>query len=302
MKSLCAIGVGLFAASLAIGQAGSTNQSTATIQRASPKLEFEVASIRPSQSSTPDRVNSGLHMDGAQAHLGSQSLKNLIAMAYRVQWNMVSGPDWMASARFDISAKLPDGATTAQIPEMLQSLLADRFGLKVHHETKDAPAYALSLGKSPLTLTESPVDSPSSGQNGSVNVAAAGSAAGVSIDLGHGSSYTFANDKFQFHRFNMDQFVRQLALYMDRPVVNMTDLKGTYDFTLKVTQEDYYILLVRSGANAGVNLPPQALQLLAGTPVSLFDALAQQGLHMEARKLPLDTIVVDQALQTPTEN
>ncbi|HKV48648.1 MAG TPA: TIGR03435 family protein [Candidatus Acidoferrales bacterium] len=301
MKSVCAIGLGLFAASLAFGQAAATNQSAAAKQP-SPKLQFEVASIRPSESSTPDRVNSGLRMDGAQAHLGSQSLKNLIAMAYRVQWNMVSGPDWMASARFDISAKLPEGATTDQIPEMLQSLLADRFGLKVHHETKDGPAYALSLGKSPLKLTESPTDAPSSVPSGSVNVAAAGSAAGVSIDLGHGSSYTFANDQFQFHRFNMNQFVRQLALYMDRPIVNMTDLKGTYDFTLDITQEDYYILLVRSGANAGVNLPPRALQLLGGTPVSLFDALDQQGLHMEARKLLLDTIVVDQVLQTPTEN
>ncbi|MGH9573498.1 MAG: TIGR03435 family protein [Candidatus Acidiferrales bacterium] len=302
MRSLCAFAVGVFAASLAFGQAAATNQSAAAPNQPPARLQFEVASIRPSQSSTPDRVNSGLHMDGAQAHLASQSLKNLIAMAYRVQWNMVSGPDWMASARFDISAKLPDGATTDQIPEMLQSLLADRFGLKVHHETKDAPAYALSLGKSPLKLTESLEDAPSSGANGSVNVAAAGSAAGVSIDLGHGSSYTFANDRFEFHRFTMDQFVRQLALYMDRPVVNMTELKGTYDFTLNVTQEDYYILLVRSGANAGVNLPPRALQLLAGTPISLFDALDQQGLHLEARKLPLDTIVVDQVLQTPTEN
>lgn len=301
MRLLSIIAVGLFAAGAAIGQ-GAPSQSAGAAQAAAPKLEFEVASIRPSQSSGAERVDAGLRMDGAQAHIGSQSLKNLIAMAYRVQWNMVTGPDWMASARFDISAKLPDGATTDQVPEMLQSLLADRFGLKVHHETKDAPAYALLMGKPPLKLTESPADAATPAPNGSVNVSASGSAAGVSIDLGHGSSYTFANDQFQFHRFTMDQFVRQLALYMDHPVVNMTGLTGTYDFTLDVTQEDYYILLVRSGANAGVTMPPQALQLLGGTPVSLFDALSQQGLRLEARKLPLDMIVVDHAQQTPTEN
>lgn len=295
MKALCALAAGLLAVGFAFGQAATTSQP-------SPKLEFEVASIRPSQSSTPDSVSSGLRMDGSQAHLGSQSLKNLIAMAYRVQWNMVSGPDWMSSARFDISAKLPDGATTDQIPEMLQSLLAARFGLKIHHETKDAPAYALTVGKSPLKLTESPADAGSPAPTGSVNVAASGSVAGVSIDLGHGSSYTFANDQFQFHRFDMDQLVRQLALYTDRPVVNMTGLTGNYDFTLNVTQEDYYILLTRSGANAGVNLPARALPLLNLTPVSLFDALDQQGLHMEARKLPLDMIAVDNVLQTPTQN
>lgn len=293
MKALGLLAACVFVVSLAGGQAA---------QQPLPKLEFEVASIRPSQSSTPDRVNSGLRMDGSQAQLGSQSLKNLIAMAYRVQWNMVTGPDWMASARFDISAKLPDGASTDQIPEMLQSLLADRFGLKIHHESKDAPAYALLMGKPPLKLTESPADAASAGATGSVNVAASGSAAGVSIDLGRGSSYTFANGQFQFRRFNMDQFARQLALYMDRPVVNMTGLTGNYDFTLNVTQQDYYVLLVRSGANAGVTLPPQAIQLLSGTPVSLYDALDQQGLHLEARNLPLDMIVVDKALETPTEN
>jgi uncharacterized protein (TIGR03435 family) len=290
MRVICAVLAGIVTVSLAFGQV------------AAPKVEFEVASIRPSQASGPDRVNAGLKMDGSQAHFGSLSLKNLISRAYDVEANQISGPDWIGSERFDISAKLPDGATMAQIPEMLQSLLAERFGLKIHRETKDMPAYALVLGKSPLKLKELPPDAEPQDANGSVNVAVSGSVQGVSMDLGNGSSYTFANDQFQFKKVSMDVLASQLSRYLDRPVVNMMDLKGNYDLTLNVTQEDYYILLVRSGANAGVALPPQAMPLLNGSPVSLFDALDQEGLHLDARKMPLDMIVVDQVLQTPTEN
>jgi uncharacterized protein (TIGR03435 family) len=289
MRPFCAVLLGIFAAaSLAFGQA------------AAPKLEFEVASIRPSDASNPQQVTAGLRMDGSQAHFTSLSLKNLIDRAYNVLPDQVSGPDWISSQRYDISAKLPDGATTAQIPQMLQTLLADRFALKVHKESKDMPAYALVVGKS-LKLQVLPEDGSAAG-NGSVNVAVSGSVAGVSFDFGNGSSYTFANDQFQFNKVTMDMLAGGLSRFLDRPVVDMTSLEGKYNLTLNVTREDYYILLVRSGANAGVALPPQAMQLLNGSPVSLFDAIDQQGLHLDARKLPLDMIVVDSALQTPTEN
>ena len=302
MKSLCAIAIALCAATLAFGQASVTDQSSPASQPASPKLEFEVASIRPAQSNDTNRVDAGLRMDGAQAHFGALSLKNLIARAYHIQSNLITGPDWISSQRFDISAKLPEGATTDQIPEMLQSLLAERFGLRIHFENKDQPAYALIIGKSSLKLKPLPPDADQQKGNGTVNLAVSGSDQGVSMDLGNGSSYAFANDQFQFTKVTMDVLALRLSLYLDRPVINMTDLKGNYDLTLPVTQEDYYILLVRSGANAGVTLPPRALALLNGTPTSLFDALDAEGLHLDARKLPLDTIVVDQALQTPTEN
>ena len=302
MKSLYAIVVGLFAASLALGQAAATNQPAAASQPPSPKLEFEVASIRPAQSDDPNRVDAGLRMDGAQARFGALSLKNLIERAYKIQPNLITGPDWISSTRFDISAKLPDGATVDQIPEMLQSLLAERFGLKIHFEKKDQPAYALVLGKSLLKLKQLPPDTAPQSSNAAVNVAVSGSVQGVSMDLGNGSSYVFANDQFQFTKVSMDVMAALLSRFLDRPVVNLTNLPGNYDVALPVTQEDYYILLVRSGANAGVALPPQAMRLLAGTPTSLFDALDAEGLHIDSRNLPLDTVVVDQALQTPTEN
>ena len=294
MKALCALAVGVVAVGLSFGQAATTQPS--------PKLEFEVASIRPSQSTGSDRVDAGLRMDGSQARFGALSLKNLIERAYKVQPNLITGPDWISSKRFDISAKLPDGSTVDQIPEMLQSLLAERFDLKIHNEKKDVPAYALVLGKAPLKLKELPPDAQPQGNNGAVNVAVSGSVQGVSMDLGNGSSYLFANDQFQFTKVSMDVMASLLSRFLDRPVVNMTNLPGNYSLTLPVTQQDYYILLTRSGANAGVVLPAQALPLLGLTPASLFDALDQQGLHIDSRNLPLDMIVVDQASQTPTEN
>jgi uncharacterized protein (TIGR03435 family) len=290
MKALYVAAIGIFAATLALGQA------------APPKLEFEVASVRLSQPSGPNRVDVGLRMDGSQAHFGSLTLKDYIAMAYRVTASRVSGPEWLASQRFDISAKLPDGGTRDQIPQMLQSLLADRFQLKLHHETKELPAYALVLGKPPLKLTKTP-DAATPDAQGAVNVTASGSTAGVSVDLGNGSYYTFANNQFEFKKTSMDVVAERLERFLDRPIVNMTALTGNYDLTLALTPEDYRALLVRSAVNAGVSLPPPALRLLDnGPPVSLFDSLDQLGLHLDARKLPLDMIVVDNALQTPTDN
>ncbi len=272
-------------------------------QAASSKLEFEVASVRPAQPNGPERVAVGVHLDGSQVRIASFSMRDFVALAYRVKLNQVTGPEWTASDRYNVNATLPAGSTSSQIPEMVQSFLAERFQLKVHREKKDMPVYALVLGKPPLKLQEAAPSADDPDPKGVVNVSGGGSAAGVSVDLGHGASYTFANNKFEARRVRMDTLATILERFMDRPVVNLTDLKGTYDLTLPVTEEDYRILLVRAAVNSGVNLPPQALRLLdAGSPVSLFDAVQQLGLKLDARKAPLDLVVIDDALKTPTEN
>src|SRR5215831_18754295 len=135
MKTLFAMIVALFGAALAMAQ------------NAPAKLQFEVVSVRMVQGADPSQVTAGLRMDGAQAHFASLSLKNLIARAYGDQGSLVSGPDWISSQRYDVNAKLPDGATSDQVPEMLQSMLAERFGLKFHRESKETAAYALVSGK-----------------------------------------------------------------------------------------------------------------------------------------------------------
>jgi uncharacterized protein (TIGR03435 family) len=268
-------------------------------QAPSNKLEFEVASVRPSPQTKPDQVGIGLRMDGAQAHISFFTLQSYIAMAYRVRLNQVSGPDWMTSAMFDVNGKLPSGGTHDQVPEMLQSLLTERFQLKLHREQKDLPVYALLMGKGPLNLKEVRA-ADANKPNDAINVAAAGSAAGVSVDLGNGSWYSFADSKFEAHKMTLDQLASMLERYVDRPILNQTDLKATYDVTLKLTPEDYRAMLIRAAVSSGVVLPPQALRLMEGnSAASLSDAFEQVGLKMVARKAPLDMIVVDQVSKTP---
>ena len=102
----------------------------------------------------------------------------------------------------------------------------------------------------------------------------------------------------------MASLAATLERFLDRPVVDMTDVKGSYDFSVEVTAEDYRAMLIRSAVVAGVVLPPDVLRLLDGSssPESLFDGLAKLGLKLDARKAPLDVLVVESALKTPTEN
>jgi uncharacterized protein (TIGR03435 family) len=268
-------------------------------QAPSEKLEFEVASVRPSAQTRPNQVGIGLRMDGAQAHISFFTLQDYIAMAYRVKRYQVSGPDWIQSAMYDVNGKLPSGGASSQVPEMLKSLLSERFQLKLHHEQKEFPVYALVLGKAPLALNEvQSTAAPKS--NDAVNVGATGSAAGVSVDLGNGSWYTFADNKFEAHKMTLELLASMLERYVDRPILNQTDLKGTYDVTLNLTAEDYRAMLVRAAVNSGVVLPPQALRLMEGnSTASLMDALEKVGLKMVARKAPLDLLVIDQVSKTP---
>ena len=173
--------------------------------------------------------------------------------------------------------------------------------MKLHREKKELPVYALIVGRPPLKLIEVP-DTPPDGPSATI-VGASGGGAGVSVDLGHGASYTFANNKFEAKKFTMDMLASQLERYLDRPIVNLTGLKGVYDVTLEVTQEDYQAMLIRVAARAGMVLPPQVLRLAEdNTPASLLDAFQQSGLKLDARKAPLDVLLIDQGRKTPTDN
>src|ERR1035438_6003489 len=144
----------------AFGQATVPSSRTAAPDSPKARLEFEVASIRPSPPATQGQVQVGLHVDGAMIRINYLNLKDYIAMAYQMKLYQVIGPEWLASdaERFDISAKLPEKSNRSQVDQMLRSLLQDRFQLKTHTESKEFPVYALVLGKSALQLKESPPD------------------------------------------------------------------------------------------------------------------------------------------------
>lgn len=276
--------------------------SSAAWAQSAPTPAFEVASIRAAGQQAADQsVTLGLHIDGSQLH-GRLALKDFIGIAYRLKPYQISGPDWLASERFDIAATIPADASSRQIPERLQTLLADRFQMKVHHDKKEFPVYALQIGKGALKLQEEPAE-PDPDDAGLVDVAGTGSAQGVAVNLGHGASYTFSNNRFEGKKLTMAQAAGNLERFLDRPIVDMTGLKGRYDFTLEVTDEDYRLMLIRAGVNAGVVLPPSVVRLLDnGSPASLFGAIEKLGLKLDARKAPLDLLVIDEVRKTPTEN
>ena len=265
--------------------------------------KFDVASIRPAQQPGA-AVNLGIRIDGAQFR-ATMALKDFIAMAYRVKVYQISGPDWLASEWFDIAATVPAESTQGQVPEMLQNLLAERFQMKQHRDKKDFPAYVLEVGKGGLKMQESPPDADGANmeQKGGVNVGVSGSGQGVSVSLGRGSSYTFANNRFEAKKLTMAQLADSMARFLDRPIVDMTGLSGRYDFALDLTEEDYRGMLIQAAVSAGVVLPPQALRLLDnGEPVSLFSAAEKLGLKLDSRKAPLDLLVIDEMRKEPTEN
>lgn len=274
-------------------------------QTAPPPLEFEVASVKPSEQQQGYQVNVGVHIDGAQVHISYFALKDYIRIAYQVKVYQVVGPDWLASARYDIDAKLPAGATRAQVPQMLQALLADRFQLKIHRESRDFPVYALAVASGGLKIKELPPDpdAVAVAGGGATEATAAGGPGGVTINYPGGSSFAFGNDRFEAHKLTMAYLADSLGHFLDRPVVDMTGLPGQYDFLIPLSPEDYRAIAIRSAILAGITLPPEAMRALEGTTDdSLFTAVASLGLRLEPRKAPLEALVVDEARKTPTEN
>jgi len=158
-----------------------------------------------------------------------------------------------------------------------------------------------------VKLKESPVDAEPEAAPGApaanVNVTASGGARGVTINLGKGAYFAFADNKLEAKKLTMAAFSDTLARFMDKPVIDMTDLKGTYDITLNFTQEDYMAMLIRSAISAGVALPPQALKMLElSSGDSLASGLQLVGLKLDTRKAPLPVLVVDKIEKAPTAN
>ncbi len=269
-------------------------------QTPASRPEFEVASIRPSGPTPPERLSIGLHIDGAQVTCNYLSLKDYLGMAYQVKLYQISGPDFIATSRFDIAAKLPAGTPRDQVPGMLQALFEDRFHMKFHRETKDFPVYGLVIGKGGLQMKES---APDAETGDSVNVTASGGRGGTTVSLGKGSYFTFANNRIEGTKLTMFQFADLLSRFIDRPVVEMTQLKGAYDLTLEFSPEDFRTMMIRSAIAAGVVLPPEAMQLLVGaSDEGLVNAVQTLGLKLESRKAPIEVLAIDKMEKMPTEN
>jgi uncharacterized protein (TIGR03435 family) len=265
------------------------------------KVEFEVASVKTVDSNSDPTMPVGVHIDGSQIHFGRMPMKELLRIAYNVKFYQIVGPDWIASERYDISAKVPEGVrpTAENLSVMLTALLQERCQLKAHREKRDLPVYALVTvpgGTKMKKVDDGPQDQRA------FDVKAQGGAGGVSIQYGPDSYFRFADQKIEGRKLLMLYFVDVLGRFQDRPVVDMTELQGRYDMDVQLTESDYRAMLIRAGISAGVAMPPQALQLLENTDSSLSFALKPLGLKLDSRKAPIEVVVVDSMLRKPTEN
>ncbi|MGA9108105.1 MAG: TIGR03435 family protein [Bryobacteraceae bacterium] len=302
---------------------------------------FEVATIKPAQMPTPaDVMNGKMHVgmktDAARVDIGFMSLTDLIGIAYDVKPYQISGPDWMGGMgeRFDILAKMPEGATKEQVPAMLQALLADRFKLAIHRESKERPVYELVVGKGGPKMKESPPDAPAPPAAAAKSDAAPGAAGADAVPAkdaepqikfhrdsdGSGTatvhtpegntkmSYGPNGMHLEMEKITMAKLAEALSRFVDRPVVDKTELKGNYQVALDLTMAD----LMSAARSAGMAMPGAApvsgdagklpSDAASDPSGSIFKSVAQLGLKLEPRKAPVDRIVVDHIEKTPTEN
>jgi uncharacterized protein (TIGR03435 family) len=234
-------------------------------QAADLRPAFEVASVKPDKSETGvDRV----HISNGSVIIQNVSLKRCIGLAYGVAEGrdyLFSGPGWLDTERFDISAKFPADTKDPDVLLMLQRLLDERFKLRLHREMREFSVYALTEAKGGAKLqTAAQPQAPYT----------------FSAKPGHASGSSLSLPAFA------DRLGRPV-FQLDRQVVDLTGLKGLFDLTL--------------------DWGPQSTQVENQTDSvpgpSIFTALQEQlGLKLEARKVPLEVLVVDFAEKAPTEN
>lgn len=270
---------------------------------------FEVAVIKPSlpmAEAIPllreGKLKAGVSIDKVRVDMGFVTITDLIVAAYKVKPHQISGPDWLSMERFNIQAKLPDGAGEDQVPQMLQTMLAGRFGLKTHTETRVLSAFALVVGKNGAKLQPSTLPSdpePSQGLTtltpsaGGTVTASAGPAGPTRIAMGPNGV------QMVMLKATLSSLADLLTSILDKPVVDRTGLTGYYQITLDIPQSD-----VANIARAlGIGGPAATI----GAPTdpggsSMFQAVEQFGLSLDSRKEQIETIVIDHIERVPTPN
>ena len=242
--------------------------------------EFEVASIR---ASSPDAVLDSyvptLNVaPGTTLRIANRQLKELIMIAYGIGGRQLAGPGWLIDPpgqaagdvpRFDIVAKVPNDASRDQIPAMMQNLLADRFKLKVHRESRAIVIYALSQAKGGRKIK--PVPDGEKRQSGCARNM-----------FGENGVTTAVCGNMTPAQLAQQLQTLAPAYFREGPVVDQTGLTQSYDFTLA------WITMQQS--DAGQDGP------------SMFDAIDKLGLHLERQKGSAEVLVVDQSEKAPAEN
>jgi len=259
---------------------------------------FEVASIKASPELSP-QTRGGLTITARQARFSMLSLNDYIGIGFAVKLHQIVGPDWLAKARFEVVATIPENQKADQLAPMMRALLEDRFKLRTHRDSKEFDVYALEVAPD-AKLVKIPDETSTAAV---FEVSSTPTAGGAAIDLGQGSSLTLSNNRFDAKKVNMTTLADILGRFVDRPVVDMTKLEGRYNVLFDLQPEDFVAMMIRSAVASGVSMPPQALQMLDRASIAAVpDALRSLGLKMTPRKAPLEVLVIDGIEKLPTEN
>jgi uncharacterized protein (TIGR03435 family) len=232
-----------------------------------PARSFEVASVKPHGGPL---YRMDISTSGPRLNTEGANLLQLIMYAYNLKNYQVSGttsPLFTTDARYEIAAKAEgDGVPTKdEFRQMLQSLLADRFQLTVHRETREMPVYALLVDKNGPKFKESAPDAS---------------------PMGH-FHWTGRDNEITIPKASMDALIGAIANSMlDRPVIDKTGLTGTYDIKLKYTPD------LRSNREAGPD----------PNDITVFTAVREQlGLRLEPQKAVVEVLMVDH-VEKPSGN
>lgn len=298
---LATVGIGVllalvFVAGVLAAPGAQTSQGARTTPGADTPLAnppaFEVASVKANKSAD-NRVMLGFQPGGRFSGT-NVSLSMLIRTAYRLQnFQIVGGPSWMFSDRFDVVAKADADPTADDRLLMMRALLAERFKLSMHNETRELPIYTMvvarSDGKLGPRLKPTATDCAALRARGRGGAPPAPSAPGGSIPCG----MRMAPGSITAGSMTLAQLAQTLSQSIGRVIVDKTGLSGQFDFELTWRPEQ-----IAQGAPRDVNAPP----LPDGDPntPSIFTALQEQlGLKLEGARGPVDVMVVDR-VEPPT--
>ena len=330
----------LIATGVAFGQMGAATQAATTAAAAATaasSLTFDAASVRPSPVPDQATMLAGLiagrrpnwvRVDGTRATFNYESLNDLIAYAYKLRSYEVSGPEWLVTDRFDIAARLPEGATKDDVPEMLRALLVERFKLTAHREKSEQPVLGLVVGKggpklkestetpeafdenAPLKPGESKMDTP----DGPIRLMknADGSTTYHMAARGTFTLMKFDSSTLSMHMEASTISMKGFAVMMNtlgggggRQIVDMTGLTGMYQAAV-----DFSLMDLQSSLSAqGIDIPRRPGGGSSGTEATdpeggatVSAALEKLGLKLEKSRAKVDRLVVDQVEKLPTEN
>jgi uncharacterized protein (TIGR03435 family) len=295
--------------------------ATTSVQTQSPApVTFEVASVKPSDATATGPLPFAIPMLRPQGRGGltasNMPLRLLVRMAYGVQdFQIVGGPSWQTSNKFDITAKAAEGTTqaTPDLLPMLKALLADRFKLKTHTESREMALYALVVARSDGKLgqklkpsTSDCSDAAAEAQKRADAIAKGGANALAAIMPKPGETWKCAmmpvidpaNAAAGFGLRADGQplmiLTQMLSQVTGRSVIDKTGLTGLYDWELRFDPQVFMAMLPQLGLNLPAGAGANAAAF-SDSP-SLLTALQEQlGLKLDSQRGPVDVLVIDSA-------